>query len=398
MKWRRWTGIVLLIVSIVAALAYGFWPKAVPVEAGEVRRGRLEVTVEEEGKTRVIDRYVVSAPVAGFARRVRWKVGDPVKRGEVIVRLEPMRSAVLDPRSRAEAQARVAAARAALRAAQENERAAETNDAYAQAELSRIQPLHASGFASQEALDRAEAEARRASAHHRSAEFAVEVAEHEVEAALTALRFSGAEGMDGPAEEVGIRSPVDGRILKILRESEGVVGAGEALIEIGDSQALEVEVDVLSADAVRIAPGTVVFFDRWGGAQPLEGRVRMVEPVGFTKISALGVEEQRVLVIADITSPPEEWSRLGDGYRVEARFILWEGEQVLQIPTSALFRVGEAWAVFVIEGGVARRRTVQIGQQSGRLAQVESGLQEGERVITHPDAAIEEGRRVRLRE
>jgi HlyD family secretion protein len=182
--------------------------------------------------------------------------------------------------------------------------------------------------------------------------------------------------------------------LKVVRESEGVVNSGEALLEIANARALEIEVEILSADAVRMGPGTRVLFSRWGGDHPLEGRVRVVEPTGFTKISALGVEEQRVRVITDLTSPEDQWQRLGDGYRVEASFVLWEGESVLQVPASALFRNGDGWAVFVVENNTARRRSVQIGHRTGLAVETLSGVKEGDRVIAHPDDTVQEGKAV----
>jgi len=397
MNRRTWIGTIGLGVVLIGAIFYAFLPGPVPVEVSGVSSGPLQVTVEEDGKTRVIDRFVVSAPVAGYARRVELDVGDPVKRGQPLVVVEPLRSQVLDPRSRAEAESRVSAAMASLNAAQENERAAATEAEHAAADLERLKPLFESGYASKELFDKAESEARRTAATHRSAQFAVEVARHELEAARTALRYSGAGRSESLPEQLTIRAPVDGRVLKIQHKSEGVVAAGEALIEVGNPRSLEVEADVLSADAVRIKPGARVLFDRWGGGAPLEGRVRMIEPIGFTKISALGVEEQRVWVISDFVSPPEQWERLGDGYRVEARFIIWESDPVLQIPTSALFRHGDGWAVFVLDGHRARRRPVDVGHRSGLSAEILTGLKAGEMVITHPNDAIDDGVRVRVR-
>jgi HlyD family secretion protein len=386
-----------MLAVIVLAIAYGFMPKPVLVETAEVKREYMRVTIEEEGKTRVMNHFVISSPVAGFALRIDLDVGDYVKRGQTITELEPLRATVLDPRSRAEAEARVAAAEASLRAAQENARAAGAGAEFASKELERIRQLIKDSLVTQESLDEAETEVRRTEAALRSSEFSVEVARHEKEAARTALKYSAAQKPGDYPEKVVIKAPVDGSILKITRKSEGVVREGQALIEIGDPRALEVEVDVLSADAVRIRPGTPVLFDRWGGDEPLEGKVRVVEPAGFTKISALGVEEQRVLVISDIVSPPEKWSQLGDSYRVEARFILWEDDNVLQIPASALFRHGDSWAVYVMENKKAHLRTVQIGHRNGLSAQITSGLTEGDMVITHPDSSIEDGSRVRLR-
>jgi len=381
--------------AIVAAIVWGFMPRPIQVETAPAGRGPLQVSIEEEGKTRVVDRFVVSAPVAGFARRLKWDVGDVVKRGQTLLDLDPPRATVLDPRSRAEAQARVAAADASLKEAQEDLAAANAEAGRWETQLKRRQELHAAGTISDENLTETESDAQRSRAQARAAQYAVEVAQHQLEAARTALQHSVVARQ--PAETVSVRAPVGGRILKIIRESEGVVNSGDTLVEIGNPHGLEVVVELLSADAVKVAPGTRVLFERWGGDQPLEGRVRVVEPTGFTKISALGVEEQRVLAIIDITSPPEEWARLGDGYRVEARFVLWEGENVLQVPSSALFREGDGWAVFALGGGLAVRKPVELGKRSGLIAEVLSGLQEGDMVITHPDDAIADGVQVEPR-
>jgi HlyD family secretion protein len=272
--------------------------------------------------------------------------------------------------------------------------------AYWKQELERVSRLRASGDVAAERYDKTAFEARRSEAALRAAERAaaavrveVETARAEVQAAKAAL-IGPSVAADG-GDVVPVRSPVSGRVLRVVRESEGVVNPGEPLLEIANARALEVEVEVLSADAVKMAPGTRVIFTRWGGEQPLEGRVRLVEPTGFTKISALGVEEQRVRVIADFTSPEDRWNRLGDGYRVEAAFVLWEDDSVLQVPASALFRQGDGWAVFVVEKGTARRRAVAIGHRTGLAVHVLSGLQEGARVITHPDDAIEDGKAVK---
>lgn len=396
MKWRRNIGVLLLAVLVAGGLGYGFWPKPVPMDMAEVSRGPLVVSLQEEGRTRVRDRYVISAPIAGYLRRITLEVGDPVTGGQVVATLEPLRSTSLDPRSRAEAQARVTAAEAAVKAAEEEVRAAGVDAELARREYDRRKRLCQVECISEEEVERAGAEARRSAARLRSAEFNVEVASSELEAARTALRYAGA-APEGQDEQVVIRAPVDGRVLKRYLESEGVVQPGQALLEVGDPAAIEVEVDVLSADAVGIAPGTRVLLERWGGPEALEARVRRVEPVGFTKVSALGVEEQRVLVIADITSPRELWLRLGDGYRVEARFILWEAEDVLQVPASALFREAGAWAVFTVEEGRARRRGVEVGERNGLSAEIKSGLKAGETVIAHPDNQTHDGLRVRSR-
>ena len=396
-NWRRRLGLLGFCALVVLAIVWGFMPQPVPVETAAVVRGPLQVTVEEEGKTRVVDHFVISAPVAGFLRRIELDVGDSVKRGQELLALDPLRSTVLDPRARAEAQARVRTTQAALKGAQENVVAAAADARYWESQLARVRELHEAGTISDEELNQTEADARRTGANLRSAEFSVEVARSELQAARTTLRHSAAQQSGQPAETVAAHAPISGSVLKVLRESEGVVSRGEPLLEIGNPRLLEVEVELLSADAVRAGPGTRVILERWGGEGPLEARVRVVEPFGFTKISALGVEEQRVLVIADIVSPSEEWEKLGDGYRVETKFILWEEDEVLQVPSSALFRRSDQWAVFVVDGEFARLRNVQLGRRSGLTAQILSGVEAGELVITHPDDSIEAGVRVSRR-
>jgi HlyD family secretion protein len=379
----RKTGLLIIIALIIAAIVYGFLPGSVSVETIKIKKGYMKVDIEEEGRTRVMNRFIVSAPVAGYALRIDLDVGDLVNKGDAIIQLEPLRSNVLDPQSRA-------AAEAAIMAAKENALAAKADSELAQKELERVRALHKDGLVSQEKLDAADAEALGRKAALRSSEFSVEVAQYELEAANTALKYSTMDPYKY-TDKVLIKSPVSGHVLKVNHESEGVVQAGESLVEIGDPKMLEIEVDVLSADAVRISPGTSVLFERWGGEKPLKGKVRVVEPTGFTKISALGVEEQRVLVISDIISPTEEWTQLGDGYRVEAGFILWEAEDVLQVPSSALFRYEDGWAVFVMQDKKALLRKVDLDHRNGLNAQVISGLIEGDTVITHPDSSIEDG-------
>ncbi len=399
MRIKRSIGLTLLALMVVAAIIYGFIPEPVTVDAAPVVRDPLRVTVSEEGMTRVKDRFVVSAPVAGYLRRIELRVGDRVEQGMTLAELEPVRSEVLDPRSRAQAKARVAAAEAAYKAARETARAAASDADYAQSEYQRLRKLcEVKCVISEDELERSEAQAERSQANRRSSEFAVEVARFELEAARTALEYSAAKPNEEIAETVEVSSPVNGQVLGQRRESEGVVVAGQPLLEIGDPGALEVVVDLLSTDAVKVEPGTRVLFERWGGENTLEGRVRVVEPTGFTKISALGVEEQRVWVVVDLTSPPEAWQRLGDGYRVEAMFILWEGSDILQIPASALFRYAGDWTVFVITNERAERRKVTLGKRNGLRAQILSGLTEGEQVILHPDESIEPGTRIQRRE
>lgn len=394
-QWRKRIAFIVIVTVIAVGLLYGFRPQPLAVDLGVATRGPLRVTIEQEGRTRVVDRYVVSSPVAAYARRIDLDVGDDVKRGAVLAYLEPPRAEVLDVRRRAEAEARVAAAKASISAAEQRVQAARVNAEFAQKELDRIRTLRAAQLIAADAEDRAATESERATAELRSAEFTVATTKYEMEAARTALQYSDATTATAKAP-ITVRAPVAGRVLKIQHKSEGLVAAAQPLLEIGDANTLEVEIDVLSADAVRLRPGTLVEFERWGGEGVLTGKVRLVEPAGFTKVSALGVEEQRVWVIADFTSPAAQWQTLGDGYRVEASFILWQENNVLQIPASALFRDGNSWAVFVAQDEKAVKRAVQIGQRNGLNAQIVSGIDEGERVIVHPDDRVHDRVRVAM--
>ncbi|MDZ4163820.1 MAG: HlyD family efflux transporter periplasmic adaptor subunit [Smithellaceae bacterium] len=338
---RRNLFVIAIILVVVGATVYGFIPKAVEVDLALVSRGPLQVTIEEEGRTHVKERFVISSPTAGYLRRLNLKAGDPVKKGQLVLALEPLRSQALDPRSRAEAEAAVSAAEAALAAARERERAAQADADYLEKRLERIGNLYAKGHVAKDQFDQTEAEAKKARAVQRSAKAAVEVARFDLERVKRTLQHVAPEGRAEKSDTLNVSSPIDGSVLRIYRESEGAVQPGEPLLEIGNARKLEVRVEVLSADAVRIKKGTALLFKRWGGNGTLTGVVRVVEPAGFTKVSSLGVEEQRVLVIADLTSPPQAWAVLGDGYRLEAHFIVWEGKDLLLVPASALFRAGK---------------------------------------------------------
>lgn len=395
---RRKLFVIAIIAFVVLATAYGFYPKAVDVDLVLVTRGPLQVTIEEEGRTRLKDRFVVTAPTAGYLERVKNKVGDAVRKGQVVMVLEPLRSPVLDPRSRAEATAAVNASEAGLNAAMERESAAAADADYTEKRLERLKNLYAKGSIAKDQYDQIEAETKKARAVQRSAKAAVEVSRADLERAKTLLQNYSLDKKTASANKVYVSAPAAGNIFRIYRESEGAVNVGEPLMEIGNSKNLEIRVEVLSSDAVKIKKGSTVFIKRWGGDGTLEGKVRIIEPSGFTKISSLGVEEQRVLVIADITSPPEIWRSLGDGYRLEAHFVVWEAKDVLQVPTSSLFRVGkDEWAVFVEVKGKARQRVVKTGQRNGLTAEVISGVSEKEKVIAHPDDSITEGTRVHAR-
>ena len=399
-KTHSWRGRALFwsVIAVLAAVVIfmALRPQPVWVEAASVTRQNLEVTIVEEGRTRVEDRYVISAPVAGYLRRIELQVGDHVEQGQLLTRLEPLRSDVLDARSRAEAQARVAAAQASLQAARQQVAAAEADEDLARKELARMQSLAPQQLVSEDLVQQAQANVQRTAAVSRSAHFGVDVAQHELEAAKMRLTVSAASSGKNAVELVDIRSPVSGAVLQRLRQSEGVVSPGQALLEIGDPKALEVVVEVQSFDAVRIQPGTQVRLTGWGG-KPIEAQVRTVEPVGFTEVSALGVDEQRVRVVLDLVSPRTDWSLLGDGYRVDAHFILWRGDQVLTIPESSVFRRDDRSYVFVIDGDRVREQQVQVGESDGFNSELRQGLKEGERVVRHPDNRLGDGARVRTR-
>jgi HlyD family secretion protein len=387
---------LFVVLLLAAGLFYGFMPRPVPVEVYTAVTAPLAVTVEEEGRTRVMERYVIYAPMSGYVRRIDLKVGDAVERGQVLALLEPARADALDARSRAQATAQVSAAEAALAAARENARAASAAAQLAQQELQRIEALAKANFLSPQAVDQARSKASSSQAGEQAAAHAVNVARFQLDTARVALTGTASLQSGAPAETLSVRAPVTARVLKLLRTSEGTVRAGEPMLEIGNPETLEVEVEVLSSAAVKIVPGGRAVLDRWGGT-PLQGSVRVVEPAGFTKVSALGVEEQRVRVIVDLTAPRDTWQRLGDGYRVEASFIVWEGSDVLQVPNSALFRHNNGWAVFAIANERARLLPVKIGQSSGLQAQVLEGLKAGDQVIVHPDDKVRDGVRVELR-
>lgn len=390
-KTRKRLILVGIGLVVLLALVYGFWPEAVPVDRATVQRGPLQVIIEEEGETRVAHTYVISSPVAAYAQRIELEPGDTVEQGQPVVRLEPPRAAILDPRTQAQARARVDAAQATLAQTEQNVQAAEAAAQQAEEERQRVERLFEVGSATQQTLTRARSAATQAQASLDAARAAVVAARAELVSARAALQ---ADPTSRTVSEV-LYAPVAGRVLTVHHQSEGQVHPGEPLVELGDVDNLEIHVDVLSQDAVRIAPGTPVLLEQWGGDAVLDAVVKRVEPQGFTQISSLGVEEKRVTVVADLTAPPEA---LGAGYRVLARFVVWEGDDVLLVPTSALFRTDEGWAVFAIEGGEAVLRSVEIGHQTGLLAEVVSGLEEGEDVIVHPENDLSAGTRVAPRE
>jgi HlyD family secretion protein len=397
MKWVKRGLLGLLALALVGGLVYAFLPRPVAVDLAPVERGPFAVTITEQGRTRVKDRYVLSAPLSGYLERMELEPGAPVEQGQVVARLVSLEAPLLDPRSRAQGQAQVRAARAARqRALAEVAREREALS-LARSELRRQRMLAEEGVIPRRTLELTEAEVRTREQALASALAGVRIAEQELEMARAALArmTRGDEAVGGAGleedEVLEIRAPVAGVVLKVLRESAGAVAGGTPLLEVGDPTRLEVVTDVLTQDAVRIAPGARVRILHWGGGHALEGRVERVEPSAFTKTSALGVEEQRVNVIISLEEPLERRRALGDEFRVETEVTLWEGEDVVTVPESALFRSGEGWAVYLAEEGRVRLQPVEVGERSGLRAQVLEGLEPGQRIITHPGESVREG-------
>jgi HlyD family secretion protein len=387
--WPWLAGGLLVLVLLVVALR----PRAIEVEVTLVSRGAMRVTLDEEGRTRVRDTFLLTTPVTGTVSRITLEPGDRVTQGQLIATVQPASPPLLDARSRTELRARVEAARATLGQAEAEQERSATALAQAQADLRRLRALEAAGAVASADLEAAERRATAAGEAQRAAQFAASVATHQVDAARAALaQGSGQPG--GSAGAVRLEAPVDGVVLRRARVSAGVVPPGEPILEIGDPRRLEVVADFLSTDAVRIAVGAPVSIEQWGGEEAIDGRVRRIEPAGFTRVSALGVEEQRVNVIIDVIDAGDALDVLGDGYRVEVRAVIWEAPDVLLVPLGSLFRDGDAWGVFVVDGDRASRRVVAIGQRSDRHAVVMDGLQDGDRVVVHPGDTLADGARI----
>lgn len=399
MQLRRIVWYGLLAAALVAGLAYAFWPRPVAVDLATLEKGSLIVTIDGDGQTRVREVYVVSAPLPGRVMRIERHVGDEVVANEtVLARIKPSDPSFLDRRARAQAEAEAKAAEAAYALAQAEQKRAIAELDFARSELSRAEQLAKRGNVSQRELDKARLDYQTKIAALDTATATVEMRRFQLETARAALIEPGAAGEERGESSccVNVYSPVDGSVLRLIHESEGVVPAGAALVEVGDPTDLEVVVDLLSDEAVRVRPGASVRIEGWGG-DTLAGRVRRVEPYAFTKVSALGIEEQRVNIIIDFTGPPENWRQLGHGYRIDAHILDWRGENILRLPMGALFRDGEDWAVFAMADGTARLRHIEIGHHNGRTAEVLQGLGEGDRVILHPGDQIQDGVRIEPR-
>jgi HlyD family secretion protein len=386
----------LAAAALAGALAFAFWPRPLTVEIAAVSRGPLTVFVRDEGRTRVREVYQVSAPLAGRLSRIGNRSGEAVQAGDIVAAILPADPVLLDDRSRREAQAAADAAEAALVFAQADLDQARAVLANAETEAGRAERLRAREAISQSELDRARLALRSAQAGSSAARARVTMREAELAAARVRLIEPGETDAALPA--MALRAPVTGRILRVMQESEAVVAAGSPVMEIGDPADLEVVAEYLSSDAVRIAPGAEARIEAWGGSAPLRGRVRLVEPSGFLKVSALGVEEQRVNVVIDLLDPREAWSALGHGYRVEAATAVAHVPDGVLAPVAALFRRQGDWAVFAVDGGRARLRPVSVGANDGRMAEITDGLAPGDAVILHPGGGVGDGVRVTRRE
>ncbi|MFL5362210.1 MAG: efflux RND transporter periplasmic adaptor subunit [Myxococcales bacterium] len=387
MKWFKRVVTWSIATAIAAGLVWAAWPKPVAVDLATVARGPFEVTVSETGRTRVRNRYAVSAPVSGALSRIGLRPGDAVDGGQLVARIVPADPPLLDARTRAEALSRLRAAEASRgRAAAQLDRAS-TQLAFARTEAERQRKLAAAGSVPERVLDAAQAEERARGGEALAANFAVQAADAEVEAARATV--AAVSGRGKAQAEAIVRAPARGVVLRVLQQSEAPVAAGTPLLEIGEPDELEVVVDLLTQDAMRVLPGAPARIAGLGG-EDLPAHVRRVEPSGFTRLSALGVEEQRVCVLLDVS---EKVPRLGDGYRVEVAITVFSGADVLQVPASAVFRSGSSWSLFVAEGSRVRLRVVELGQRNEAAVQVLAGVRAGERVLLHPSDRVREGSR-----
>ena len=390
---KRWI-LILVGLAVLALLVLALRPSPTVVNTAEVVADRFVEAVDEEGRTRLRDTYTISAPIAGYLQRVQPEPGDEVELGEVMFRMEPHPAPALDARSLEQARENLAAARARRQSAEANLETAVADAEFAASEYERYRKLHERGLVSTAEMERARSTRDRQRAAARAAEHAVEVAGFEIESARALIDIASGERPPEDQPQLEVRSPVGGVVLRRHRCCEGAIAAGEPVLDVGSLADLEVQVDLLSMAAVRVRPDMRVEMTGWGGDEPLQGTVRRVEPAGFTRVSALGVDEQRVPVIVDFDEPERAFEMLGVGYRVEAEFILWEDEAVVQVPISALFRRNGQWHVFVVESGRANLRRIEPGRRSGLTVQVVDGLAPGTTVVVHPGDHLSDGARV----
>lgn len=381
----------LIGIVVIGGVVMAMRPKPVIVESGAVTKGSLVVSVIEEGKTRIRHRHIISPPITGFLRRIELRAGAPIEKGKTLLAvIEASTSNFLDPRTKAEAEARIKTAEAVRETRQADLERAKASLDLAEKQVERQRKLWDSGATAQQDYDIAESQAQVRQRERNAAEFALNAAASDVNVARAALLQAQAPSAD-QAKPIQIFAPVDGFILNVYEESARPVTPGMAIMEVGDPHDLEAEIELLSSDAVGVAKGAEVSIEQWGGENPLRGKVSVVEPGGFTKISSLGVEEQRVKVRVDFIDPIPPGHTFGDRYRVEARIVTWKGDDVLQVPTGGLFRRGNQWMAYLNENGVAKETKVTIGKNNGVSAQVLDGLQEGQQVILHPPDTVKDG-------
>ncbi len=394
MKRKAWMAVAA--VPAIALLAWAFMPAATEVELAAVTQGRFERAVQEDGKTRLRERYLVSTPLTGRITRLRLKQGDPVQLNDTVALLLPLNPTLLDERTRAELRARTGAVEASVARARANMERAQAALEQSRNELRRSEALTRQGFVSSNQNETGQLNVRLREKELESARQEEDAARHELQQSRIALQqFSGKTG--APQRAYEIKAPVAGKVVKLLLQSEGMVAGGTALMELGDPSQLEVVVDILTEDAAQITPGTPVRLSNWGGTDVLEGRVRLIEPGAFTKVSALGVEEQRVNAIVDLSSPAPLWRSLGDGFKVDVRVLVQVVENAVMVPVSALFPLGARSGLFVLEQGRARMREIEVAARNGAQAWVRTGLSPGTQVIVYPDSKLKDGDAVRAR-
>lgn len=388
MKRRNQIALAVAALAVAAIVAWALQPRPITVETALVTRGPFELTVSDDGKTRVRERYVVSAPLAGRIDRIELREGDRVKRGETIALLTPTPPALLDARAARELEARFGAAQARFAAARAEALRAESVRDQARADFDRQAKLAQEKFVAESAREQAFLALRTAERNVDAARFSQHAAEHDLEQARAALkRYESGE----PGPRWPVTAPLDGSVLKVVQKSEGAVALGAPLVELADARALEAVVDVLSQEAVAIRPGMAARIELGQGVPPLAARVRLVEPGAFTKVSALGIEEQRVNVVLDFTDPLDTLQTIGDGFRVDAQIVTQRIDDALKVPVGALWRDGDGWAVFVAEGDRDRQRRVEARLRNTVEAVVEKGLAAGERVVVYPSDALNDG-------
>jgi HlyD family secretion protein len=390
--WSRIVSAVVVLL-LVGAAAWALWPRPIEVETEVIARRALAETVEEDGTSRIREVYHISAPLSGQLIRVPLHAGDPVASGQTIASIQPAGPGLLDARSRRIAQAAVEAAQAAVALAEANLEQAREQSSFAQAELERTSSLAERGLVSLQVAQKAGLDAVTASKNIDVAEATLTMRQQELESARAALIEGESDGQGACCAEV--HSPIDGRVLSVQTESAQVVQAGTPLMDLGNPADLEVEVDVLSSDAVRISEGADASIEDWGGS-PLKARVRRIDPIAITKVSALGIEEQRTSVVLDLLDPPEQRTRLGHGFRVTARIVVWHGKDLVAVPMAALFRRGRDWAVYVVKDGAAHERNIGIGHRNTEYAEVTTGLAPGEIVVLHPSDSLSDGNAVTI--